>query len=192
MSKITELVWQMAEPVAQRNGCTVWDVEFVKEAGERFLRVYIDSDEGVDITQCEAVSRELDPMLDEADPIDEAYTFEVSSAGAERELKRPGDFEKFIGSYVAVKLYSAKDGHKEHLGTLTGYSEENGVEIDCTAREHVEAWQNLVRELAPREVMMYTIDRETPAKNLQKVTVEQMEAIAKPLVDEGFKIQIRG
>ncbi|MDD6188911.1 MAG: ribosome maturation factor RimP [Clostridiales bacterium] len=139
MSKITELVWQMAEPVAQRHGCTVWDVEFVKEAGERFLRVYIDSEEGVDIDQCEAVSRELDPMLDEADPIPEAYTFEVSSAGAERELKRPGDFERFMGSYVAVKLYSAKGGRKEHLGTLTGYSEDTGVEIEENGKKTVYA-----------------------------------------------------
>ena len=139
MSKITELVWQMAEPVAQRHGCTVWDVEFVREAGERFLRVYIDSEDGVDIDQCEAVSRELDPMLDEADPIPEAYTFEVSSAGAERELKRPGDFERFMGSYVAVKLYSAKGGRKEHLGILTGYSEETGVEIEENGKKTVYA-----------------------------------------------------
>ena len=136
MSKITELVWQMAEPVAQRHGCTVWDVEFVKEAGERFLRVYIDSDDGVDIDQCEAVSRELDPMLDEADPIQESYTFEVSSAGAERELKRPGDFERFIGSTVAVKLYSPKDGRKEHVGVLRGYSD-GDVEIEENGKSAV-------------------------------------------------------
>ncbi len=136
MSKITELVWQMAEPVAQRHGCTVWDVEFVKEAGERFLRVYIDSDDGVDIDQCEAVSRELDPMLDEADPIQESYTFEVSSAGAERELKRPGDFERFIGSTVAVKLYSPKDGRKEHVGVLMGYSD-GDVEIEENGKSAV-------------------------------------------------------
>ena len=136
MSKITELVWQMAEPVAQRHGCTIWDVEFVKEAGERFLRVYIDSDDGVDIDQCEAVSRELDPMLDEADPIQESYTFEVSSAGAERELKRPGDFERFIGSTVAVKLYSPKDGRKEHVGVLKGYSD-GDVEIEENGKSAV-------------------------------------------------------
>ena len=87
-----------------------------------------------------------------------------------------------------IKLFD----HNFILQTMFLKGVENGVEIDCTAREHVQAWQNLVRELAPREVMMYTIDRETPAKNLQKVTVEQMEAIAKPLVEEGFKIQIRG
>lgn len=136
MSKITELVWKLAEPVAERNGCMVWDVEFVKEAGERFLRVYIDREEGVDISLCEAVSRELDPILDEADPIPESYTFEVSSAGAERELKRPGDFERFIGSNVAVKLYSAKGGSKEHVGTLTDY--DNGdVEIEQNGKKTV-------------------------------------------------------
>ena len=129
MSRITELVWQLAEPVAARHGCEIWDVEFVKEAGERFLRVYIDREEGVDIDLCEAVSRELDPLLDEADPIQEAYTFEVSSAGAERELKRPGDFERFMGSTVAVKLYSARGGRKEHVGTLTGWSPE-AVELE--------------------------------------------------------------
>ena len=87
-----------------------------------------------------------------------------------------------------IKLFN----HNFILQTMFLKGVENGVEIDCTCREHVEAWQNLVRELSPREVMMYTIDRETPAKNLQKVTVEEMEAIAAPLVSEGFKIQIRG
>lgn len=87
-----------------------------------------------------------------------------------------------------IKLFK----HNFILQTMFLKGVENGVEIDCTCKEHVEAWQNLVRELAPREVMMYTIDRETPAKNLQKVSVEEMEAIAAPLVNEGFKIQIRG
>lgn len=136
MSRITELVWKLAEPVAEKNGCEIWDVEFVKEAGERFLRVYIDREGGVDISLCEAVSRELDPILDEADPIAESYTFEVSSAGAERELKRQSDFERFIGSTVAVKLYSAKGGSKEHVGTLSGYN--NGdVEIEQNGKKTV-------------------------------------------------------
>lgn len=87
-----------------------------------------------------------------------------------------------------IKLFN----HNFILQTMFLKGVENGVEIDCTCKEHVEAWQNLVRELAPREVMMYTIDRETPAKNLQKVSVEEMEAIAAPLVNEGFKVQIRG
>ena len=87
-----------------------------------------------------------------------------------------------------IKLFN----HNFILQTMFLKGVENGVEIDCTNVEHVEKWRDLVRELAPREVMMYTIDRETPAKNLQKVTVEEMEAIAAPLKEEGFNIQIRG
>lgn len=130
--KITELTAELAAPIAEKHGCFLWDVEFVKEAGERYLRVYIDNDEGsISITQCEAVSRELDALLDEKDFIDEAYIFEVCSAGAERELKRPSDFQRFIGSTVAVKLYSAKNGLKEHVGTLTAYND-GDVELNSS------------------------------------------------------------
>lgn len=122
--KVTELVAQLAAPAAEKQGCFVWDVEFVKEAGERYLRVYIDNDAAeVNIEQCEAVSREVDAKLDELDPIQESYIFEVCSAGAERELKRPSDFERFIGSTVAVKLYSAKNGRKEYVGVLKSYDD---------------------------------------------------------------------
>lgn len=123
MKNIVEIVTQLAEPVVLKNSCVLWDVEYVKEAGQRFLRVYIDNDEGVTINQCEAVSRELEKLIDEADPIQEHYIFEVSSAGPERALKRPSDFEKFMGSNVAVKLYASKNGLKEYVGTLTGYSD---------------------------------------------------------------------
>lgn len=124
MAKITELVADMARPVAEEMGCELWDVEYVREAGTWFLRVYIDKDGGVDILDCENVSRKLSDMLDEADPIEGSYTLEVSSAGAERPLKRPGDFRKFMGSPVTVKLYKALNGQKEFAGTLAGY--ENG------------------------------------------------------------------
>ena len=131
--KVTELVAQIAAPAAEKQGCFVWDVEFVKEAGERYLRLYIDNDEAsVNIEQCEAVSREVDALLDELDPIQESYIFEVCSAGAERELKRPSDFEKFMGSNVEVRLYKGVDGSKHFAGTLTGYDSESGdVTIDA-------------------------------------------------------------
>lgn len=122
MSKITETVWQLAQPVAQANGVELWDVEFVKEAGTQYLRVYIDKDGGVGINDCEAVSRALDPILDEADPIPCSYVFEVGSAGIDRELKRPSDFEKFMGSRVQVKLYQPFEGQKSYVGTLKGYA----------------------------------------------------------------------
>lgn len=124
MAKITEQVTQMALPVVEEAGCELWDVEYVREAGTWFLRVYIDKDGGVDILDCENVSRKLSDLLDEADPIEGSYTLEVSSAGAERPLKRPSDYEKFMGSPVAVKLYKAKNGRKEFAGVLAGY--ENG------------------------------------------------------------------
>ncbi len=124
MSKLIDTVTSLAEPVAAKHGCQLWDVEYVKEAGTWYLRVYIDCEGGVSIDQCEAVSRELDPILDEKDFIPGAYTFEVSSAGAERQLKRPSDFERFMGSLVEVKLYKVKNGGKEFVGNLRGY--ENG------------------------------------------------------------------
>ena len=121
--KITEQVWQFAEPLVQANGCSLWDVEYVREGGEWFLRLYIDKEGGVNIDDCEAVSRAVDPVLDEKDPIPESYRFEVCSAGLERVLKRPSDFEKFLGSPVLVKLYKARDGRKEFAGTLEGYED---------------------------------------------------------------------
>lgn len=123
MNKIAQTVYDLALPVAQAQGVEIWDVEYVKEAGQWFLRVYIDKDGGIGINDCETFSRTLDPILDEADPIEGSYVFEVSSAGAERELKRPSDFEKFIGSFVEVKLYKAVDGRKLFTGTLTGYAD---------------------------------------------------------------------
>ena len=124
MAKVTEIVAGLAKPVVEAAGCELWDVEYVREAGTWYLRLYLDKDGGVDITDCEKVSRTVSDMLDEVDPIEGSYVFEVSSAGAERALKRPGDFERFMGSPVFVKLYKSKDGRKEFSGHLAGY--ENG------------------------------------------------------------------
>lgn len=121
--KITEQVWQFAEPLVQAQGCSLWDVEYVREGGEWFLRLYIDKGGGVDIDDCEAVSRAVDPVLDEKDPIPESYRFEVCSAGLERVLKRPSDFERFLGEPVLVKLYRPRDGRKEFPGVLKGYKD---------------------------------------------------------------------
>lgn len=121
MSKVTETVTALAAPVAETLGLELWDVEYIREAGQWFLRVYIDKDGGVSINDCEALSRALDPVLDEADPIPDSYVFEVSSAGAERELKRPGDFARFMGSGAEVRLYMPVNGSKSFVGTLSGY-----------------------------------------------------------------------
>ena len=121
--KVTELVAGFAKPIVEAQGCSLWDVEYVREGAERILRVYIDKEGGVDIADCEAISRAMDPILDEQDPIAESYTFEVSSAGLERPLKRPSDFARFMGSAVTVKLYRPRNGLKEIPGILRGYED---------------------------------------------------------------------
>ena len=131
--KITEQIHELALPVVEAQGCTVWDVEYVREGADWFLRIYIDKDGGVDITDCEAISRALDPILDEKDLIPSSYHFEVCSAGLERALKRPGDFARFMGSDVLVRLYRPKDGCKEFPGVLRGY-EDGRVTIDVQGR----------------------------------------------------------
>ena len=123
MSKITDLVTDLARPVVEANGCSLWDVEYIKEAGSWYLRLYIDKEGGVSIDDCEAVSRGVDPLLDEADPIQDAYTFEVSSAGADRPLKKPEHFAAFLGAEVDVKFYQAVNGQKSCTGILAGYQD---------------------------------------------------------------------
>ena len=121
MKKVTEIVAELAAPVAAEFGCELWDTEYVREAGQWFLRLHLDKDGGVDILDCENVSRRVSDLLDEADPIEGSYIFEVSSAGAERQLKRPSDFEKFLGSPVLLKTYQNRDGRKEFPGVLKEY-----------------------------------------------------------------------
>lgn len=123
MAKVTDAVAQLALPYVEAAGCTLWDVEYVKEAGEWFLRVYIDKADGVSIEDCEAVSRPLSDKLDEADPIEGSYTFEVSSAGADRVLKKPEHFRQFMDAEVEVKLYRPREGRKEFVGLLRGYGD---------------------------------------------------------------------
>ena len=123
--KVTEQVAQFAEPVVQAHGCTLWDVEYVREGGEWFLRLYIDK----------AISRAVDPILDEKDPVPDSYNFEVCSAGLERQLKRPSDFEQFMGSSVSVKLFKPVGGAKEFVGKLTGYAD-GAVTIEAAGTTH--------------------------------------------------------
>ena len=121
--KITELVAGFAKPIVEAHGCELWDVEYVREGSEYYLRLYLDKEGGVDIDDCEAVSRAIDPILDEKDPIAESYHFEVCSAGLERPLKRPSDFARFLGSPVTVKLYRPRNGLKEIPCVLLGYED---------------------------------------------------------------------
>ncbi len=121
--KVTELVASFAEPIVKQHGCELWDIEYVREGSEYFLRLYLDKEGGVDISDCEAISRAVDPILDEKDPIQGSYHFEVCSAGLERALKRPSDFQRFMGENITVKLYRPRNGLKEIPCVLTGYED---------------------------------------------------------------------
>lgn len=121
MAKVTDTVEALARPIVEDKGCTLWDVEYVKEAGVWYLRLYIDKPGGVSIDDCEAVSRPVSDLLDQTDPIEGSYTFEVSSAGADRALKKPSHFDQFLGSEVEVRLYRPHEGRKNWVGTLAAY-----------------------------------------------------------------------
>ncbi len=111
-------VWEIAEPIAEELGLVIWDIRFVKEGADWFLRIFIDKDGGVGITDCENMSRAIDKPLDEADPIEQSYCLEVSSPGLERELTRESHFEACKGEKIKVKMIRAIDGVREFSGIL--------------------------------------------------------------------------
>lgn len=118
MSKTADSVTALVKPEIERLGYELWDVEFLREGGNWVLRVIIDKRGGISTDDCETVSRAIDPLLDEADPIEQSYMLEVSSAGLERVLKRPGDFERFTGSMVEIKLFAPIEKSREFTGIL--------------------------------------------------------------------------
>ncbi len=130
MSKVEDTVLGLADGLAEKLGFFVVDVELVTEMGEKILRVYIDKEGGVSLDDCEEFSRAFDSIIDEADPIPEAYSLEVSSPGLERRLKKEREFLHYIGSMVEVKLFRETNGRKEFSGILADYSEKTAY-IDC-------------------------------------------------------------
>mgnify|MGYP000501940672 CR=1 FL=1 len=137
MKKITELTAELAAPAIAEQGCTLWDVEYVKEAGTWYLRILLDKEGGVDILDCEEISRKVSDLLDEADPIEGSYTFEVSSAGMERPLRLPEHFTACMGQEVEVRLYRAREGKKDWVGVLSGYDDQGSVTLTTPAGEQV-------------------------------------------------------
>lgn len=123
MSKAEEAISVIADDLATELGCEVADVEFVKEGSEWFLRIFVDREGGVDLDFCEVFSRRLSEVLDEKDPITQAYRLEVSSPGIERPLKKEKDFVRFSGEKIKVSLFEAIDGQKQLIGTLLGLDE---------------------------------------------------------------------
>jgi ribosome maturation factor RimP len=130
-TSIAETVRALAEPVAEGLGCWLWDVEYVKEGARRVLRITIDAEDGVTIDHCEQMHRAMDPILDEADPIEEAYYLEVSSPGIERELKTEEHILACEGWDVEVRLYAPLNGAKTFRGVLLDLGENGEIRIDA-------------------------------------------------------------
>ena len=116
---------ELLVPIAVANGVDIYDVEYVKEGSDYYLRAYIDKPDGVSIIDCENVSRRLSDVLDEADFIPDAYILEVSSPGLGRTLKKDRHLEKSIGLDVEIKLYKPQNGSKEYEGMLERFDEES-------------------------------------------------------------------
>ncbi|MBQ7294078.1 MAG: ribosome maturation factor RimP [Clostridia bacterium] len=139
---IAATVSEIISPVAEELGYYLWDVEFVKEGSRYILRVTIDSEEGINIDDCEKMHRAIDPVLDEADPIENAYYLEVSSPGIERELRTDEHILACLGETVEVKLYAPLNGVKSFVGELFGYEDgrvsvKNGEKVNSFERKEI-------------------------------------------------------
>ncbi len=121
MSKVEKIVWDAIEPVVNNEGCTVYDVEFAKEGPDYFLRVFIDKEGGVSTDDCEKVSRSIEPLLDELDPIEPSYYLEVSSPGLDRKLSRDEHFVAAMGKLIDIKLFAPLNGKKDITALLEGF-----------------------------------------------------------------------
>jgi len=133
--KTTQRVEELVKGVVETLGFELCDVEFQKEYGSWVLTLYIDRPEGVNIDDCERVSKAVDPILDEADPIEQAYVLSVSSLGLDRPLKKDADFARNLGKRVEIKLYSPLDGKKEFVGELVRFDEASAtIVLDAAER----------------------------------------------------------
>lgn len=127
--RIEEIVEEFAQPITDDLNYELVDVEFVKEAGNWYLRIYIDKDGGITIDDCQAVSERISDILDEKDPIPESYILEVSSPGLTRPLKKEKDFKRYIDHEVEISLFRELNGSKKFEGILKGIDEEGNVKL---------------------------------------------------------------
>jgi ribosome maturation factor RimP len=135
MASAAERVYSLIKETVENLGVSLWDVRFLKEGASWYLRVFIDKEDSITIDDCTDVSHAIDPVIDEADPIDKSYYLEVCSCGIERELSRPEHFEKMLGQKVKLKLYKAQDGVKEFIGNLIGFDGKVKIDVDGEIKE---------------------------------------------------------
>lgn len=120
--KLTDKIFELLEPTVRGLGYELYDVEYEKEYDNWVLTLFIDRPEGVSLDDCELVSNAVDPILDEADPIEQAYYLSVSSVGLDRPLKKDKDFNRNLGGKIDIRLYAPVDGKKELTGTLVSFT----------------------------------------------------------------------
>ena len=130
MANVADRVYSLIKESVEEQGVILWDVRFLKEGASWYLRVFIDSENGITIDDCTNVSHAIDPIIDEADPIDKAYYLEVCSPGIEKELTKPFHFQSVIGQRVKLKLYKAIDSKKEFTGILKSVNEKITLETE--------------------------------------------------------------
>lgn len=133
MANAADKVYNLIKETVESCGVELWDVRYLKEGASWYLRVFIDKEDGINIDDCTNVSHAIDPIIDEADPIDASYYLEVCSPGLERELSKTWHFERKVGEKIRIKLYKAQDGKKEFEGILK--SAQDGIVLDIGGEE---------------------------------------------------------
>lgn len=149
---VVEMVTEIVQPFLEKHNFELYDIEFIKEDGERYLRVYIDKEPTVGFEDIELVSKFLSDELDRTDPIKESYYLEVSSPGAERLLKKDADFKKYLGHKVEVQLIRPFDGLNRYIGRLVSKDE-----------------TNLVLELRPKKTITIPVELIDYVKNILEI-----------------------
>ena len=124
---IESTIEALVQPIVDAKNIEIVDIEYVKEAGQFYLRIYLEKEGGISLDDCADVSRELNPILDEKDPIKDNYFLEVCSPGLDRPLKKEKDFVKYQGRDVEIKLYKPINGSKMHEGELVGLTEDKNI-----------------------------------------------------------------
>ena len=134
---IASRIGDLVKDAVNECGCTLWDVEFVKEGPDHNLIIYIDKPEGISLTDCEMVNDAVEPIIDEADPIEGSYYLEISSPGLERELKTAQHIKACLGKQVIIKLFTAFEGSKNFTGVISMYDDENDILVLETKSKNI-------------------------------------------------------
>lgn len=143
---ISETVSNLIKPEVEKLGLVLWDVQFEKSGASYYLRIFIDKEGGVGIDDCQELSHAIDPILDEADPIEPSYYMEVSSTGLGRKLKTDEHLKYGIGKEVTVKLYKAKDGIKQFSGVLKSFDTDSiTLEINEESKKYLRSEISLIK-----------------------------------------------